>query len=158
MGIANAQRTMDYIRIITEFISQPQYKDVVPMFGIINEALVARGALTSLYISLFSHLPFVLINTANSSYLEAHNMIRGITGIGEGNGAFISIHDGFAGLPSWAGFLPNSDRIALDTHPYFAFSGSPATDPIDTGTGPGAGGIWPADACGWGRAITARYV
>lgn len=37
MGYANAQRSLDYIRIIAEFISQPQYKDVVPMFGIINE-------------------------------------------------------------------------------------------------------------------------
>jgi hypothetical protein len=37
MGIANAQRMLDYIRVITEFISQPEYVDVVPMFGIINE-------------------------------------------------------------------------------------------------------------------------
>ena len=40
MGIANAQRTLNYIRIITEFISQPQYTDVVPMFSIMNEALI----------------------------------------------------------------------------------------------------------------------
>ena len=33
MGIANAQRSLDYIRIITEFITQPQYAPVVPMFG-----------------------------------------------------------------------------------------------------------------------------
>jgi glucan 1,3-beta-glucosidase len=37
MGIANAQRSLDYIRIIAEFISQPQYSAVVPMFGITNE-------------------------------------------------------------------------------------------------------------------------
>ena len=37
MGLANAQRSLDYIRIIAEFISQPQYKDVVTMFGITNE-------------------------------------------------------------------------------------------------------------------------
>ena len=37
MGIANAQRTLDYIRIIAEFISQPEYSDVVTMFGILNE-------------------------------------------------------------------------------------------------------------------------
>ncbi len=41
MGIANAQRTLDYIRIITEFISQPEYRNVIPLFGIINEALVS---------------------------------------------------------------------------------------------------------------------
>ena len=37
MGIANAQRSLDYIRILAEFISQPQYKDVVAMFGVTNE-------------------------------------------------------------------------------------------------------------------------
>lgn len=37
MGFANAQRSLDYIRILAEFISQPQYKDVVSMFGPTNE-------------------------------------------------------------------------------------------------------------------------
>jgi glucan 1,3-beta-glucosidase len=37
MGLANAQRSLDYIRIIAEFISQDEYKDVVTMFGITNE-------------------------------------------------------------------------------------------------------------------------
>jgi glucan 1,3-beta-glucosidase len=37
MGIANAQRTLDYIRTLTEFISQPEYKNVVAMFSILNE-------------------------------------------------------------------------------------------------------------------------
>jgi len=41
MGIANAQRTLDYIRIITEFISQHEYQNVVPVFSIVNEATVA---------------------------------------------------------------------------------------------------------------------
>ena len=40
MGIANAQRTLDYIRIITEFISQPEYRNVIPLFGIVNEPLI----------------------------------------------------------------------------------------------------------------------
>jgi len=31
MGIANAQRSITYLRIFTEFISQNQYKDVVPV-------------------------------------------------------------------------------------------------------------------------------
>ena len=51
MGIANAQRTLDYIRIITEFISQPEYLNLVPTFGIVNEPLIStigRTELTSL--------------------------------------------------------------------------------------------------------------
>jgi glucan 1,3-beta-glucosidase len=31
MGIANAERTLTYLRILAEFISQPEYKDVVLM-------------------------------------------------------------------------------------------------------------------------------
>lgn len=37
MGYANAQRSLDYMRIFAEFISQSQYQDVVTIFGIINE-------------------------------------------------------------------------------------------------------------------------
>ena len=49
------------------------------------------------------------------SYLQAYETIRGITGIGEGNGPMIAMHDGFAGVSNWAGFLAGSDRIALGT-------------------------------------------
>lgn len=84
-------------------------------------------------------------------------MIREITGVGEGNGPFISIHEGFQGLADWAGFMTGSDRIALDMHPYFAFSGSPATAPIDTGTGADAGGTWPGAACDrWTSSMNTR--
>ncbi len=39
--------------------------------------------------------------------------MRGITGIGEGNGPFMVVHDGFQGLNTWYGLLPGSDRIAM---------------------------------------------
>jgi len=45
MGMANAQRALNYIRIITEFISQPEYTDIIPMFSIMNEPILdAIGA------------------------------------------------------------------------------------------------------------------
>ncbi len=133
MGIANAQRALNYIRIFTEFISQPEYQEVVQMFGIMNEAVmgsIGRTALTSFY-------------------REAHDMIRGITGIGEGHGFYISLHDGFDGSQEWDGFLTGSDRIVLDRHPYTAFSGSTFDDPIATGTGADAGGVWVGMGCAW---------
>jgi hypothetical protein len=40
MGIANAQRSLDYIRIITEFINQEEYQNLIPLWGIINEPLL----------------------------------------------------------------------------------------------------------------------
>ncbi|KAJ7215034.1 glycoside hydrolase family 5 protein [Mycena pura] len=139
MGVANAQRMLDYIRIIIEFVSQDEYKDLVPMVGIVNEALMSTIGRTQL----------------TNFYLEAHNMIRGITGYGEGNGPYISIHDGFDGVASWAGFLPGSDRIILDTHPYFAFDQQPNDSPIATSEDPAqAGGIWPKQACSsWGPSL-----
>nr|VWP01326.1 Protein kinase domain-containing protein [Ganoderma boninense] len=105
MGVANAQRTMDYIRFIAEFISQEGYTDVVQMFGPINEPLlgiIGRDQLTRFY-------------------LQTHDLIRSITGIGKG--AYIVIHDGFQADITWKDFLPGSDRIVLDTHPYVAFGG-----------------------------------
>jgi len=85
-------------------------------------------------------------------------MLRGITGIGKG--FYISIGDGFAGIENWAGYLPDSDRLILDSHPYFAFDGGINNDPI-TLTGPDGrpGGIWPQQACGrWAHQLVDRYV
>ena len=48
MGLANAQRMVNYIRIFTEFITQPEYVNVVPMFGIINEAVAGTIGVATL--------------------------------------------------------------------------------------------------------------
>ena len=37
MGIANAQRLLGYVRVLAQFISQPEYRNVVPMIEIVNE-------------------------------------------------------------------------------------------------------------------------
>jgi aryl-phospho-beta-D-glucosidase BglC (GH1 family) len=55
MGYANAQRSLDYIRVLAEFVSQPQYKDVVTMFGPVNEPqspVFGRDNLSRLWVSL----------------------------------------------------------------------------------------------------------
>jgi glucan 1,3-beta-glucosidase len=70
MGIANAERTLYYLRVLTEFISQPEYRNLIPIFGIVNEALVNTIGMSEI----------------TSFYLQAHDMIRNITGLGEGHG------------------------------------------------------------------------
>lgn len=105
MGVVNAQRTLNYIRTLTEFINQPQYKNVIPMFSIINEPMGAT----------------IGNSTLREWYIEAYKVIRGITGTGAGNGPFITIHDAFVGLPAYAGFMAGADRVALDQHNYLAF-------------------------------------
>uniref|UniRef100_V5EQ05 glucan 1,3-beta-glucosidase n=2 Tax=Kalmanozyma brasiliensis (strain GHG001) TaxID=1365824 RepID=V5EQ05_KALBG len=114
MGRANGDRTLDYIRQVTQFISQPEIRNVVPMFSVINEPYaitIGQSALQSWYSQLYSTL-------------------RAITGTGAGNGPYITIHDGFLPLNSWQGFLSGGDRIAWDTHPYLCF-GPQNTDPWD---------------------------
>ncbi|KAF5316968.1 hypothetical protein D9611_003607 [Ephemerocybe angulata] len=131
MGYANAQRGLNYIRVITEFISQPEWKNVVPMFSILNEPIVTT----------------IGRDTLRSFYLESHKVMRDITGFGEGKGPYMVIHDSFQGLDSLAGFTDGADRIGGDVHPYFAFSGAGDSPTIDSGTGAGAGNGWPLRAC-----------
>ncbi|OSD01275.1 glycoside hydrolase family 5 protein [Trametes coccinea BRFM310] len=142
MGLANAERSLDYIRSIAEFISQPEYKDVVQIFGILNEPF----------------LPTIGRDPIESFYLRAYEMVRNITGTGEGNGPIISLHDGFDSLKNWAGFLPGADRVAIDDHPYFAFDGQSNREPVnitaDGGDGTMLGGKWPLQACNaWGASM-----
>ncbi|KAF8182287.1 exo-beta-1,3-glucanase [Pholiota molesta] len=120
MGLANAQRTLTYLRIIVEFVSQPQYRDVVGVVGIVNEILWGTIGQQSV----------------QSFYLAAYNAIRASTGIG--SGPYIAIHEGFQGPAIWEGFLAGADRLALDQHPYLAFTGD--TSPIDE---------MAAKPCGW---------
>lgn len=77
------------------------------MFGIINEPWTTSIGSVNL----------------RSFYLEAYRVIRGITGIGEGKGPIISIHDGFdPNIGIWEGFMAGADRVALDSHKYHAFA------------------------------------
>lgn len=109
MGLVNAQRALDIIRTITQFIAQDQYTPVIQMFGFINEPL--GSAIT---------MPIV-----RSFYLEAYSMIRSITGIGAGNGPMLSVHDAFLGIDHWQDFARGADRLALDQHPYMVFQDQP---------------------------------
>ncbi|KJA22085.1 glycoside hydrolase family 5 protein [Hypholoma sublateritium FD-334 SS-4] len=136
MGLANAERTLYYIRVLTEFISQPEYRDLIPVFGIVNEALVS----------------VIGMDQITSFYLQAHTMIRNITGTGEGHGPYIAIHDAFQPLSTWTNFLEGSDRIIMDEHPYFSFGGL-QLDPIGVISSQSGipGGKWPLTACNsWG--------
>lgn len=51
MGIANAQRSLETLRSIVEYISQDGIKQVVPMIGLVNEVqgkIVGQDVLTAL--------------------------------------------------------------------------------------------------------------
>lgn len=105
MGLANAQRTLDYIRTLAQFISQPQYLPVIQMFGFLNEP--NGGTLGKTQVGSF--------------YYEAYRTVRAVTGTGEGNGPMLSMHDAFLGIDSWYDFGRGMDRMSLDQHPYLVF-------------------------------------
>ncbi|EAL19968.1 hypothetical protein CNBF2950 [Cryptococcus deneoformans B-3501A] len=125
MGIANAQRSLETLRSIVEYISQDGVKQVVPMIGLVNEvqAETVGGDVLAAF------------------YYQAYEMIRKITGYGAGNGPVILLHEGFYGIAAWNGFLAGADRIGLDQHPYLAF---PTTQIADNHT------VQAHTACGWG--------
>lgn len=112
MGLANAQRSLDYIRTLAQFIAQPEYAPVIQMFGFLNEP---NG-------NAISKSPI------GSFYIQAHNIIREITGIGAGKGPMLSMHDGFLGVTQWYGDLAGADRMMLDQHTYMVFQDQPQGD------------------------------
>lgn len=117
MGLANAQRALDYIRVLAEFISQPEYRNVVPFFGVMNEPYSSDASFP--------------LSAIQDFYAQAYRIIRNASGTGAGNGPVISIHEAFQGLTNWSNFLTGADRLALDTHPYLAF-GTMSPDPIES--------------------------
>lgn len=58
-------------------------------------------------------------------YLNVYYMIRNITGVGEGHGPYIAIHDHFEPISNWQDFLHGADRLILDTHPCASFLRGP---------------------------------
>ncbi|GAA5822611.1 hypothetical protein JCM3770_000618, partial [Rhodotorula araucariae] len=110
MGLANAQRALDYIRTVTEFISQPAYRNVVPMFSVMNEPYAASMG----------------VDPLRSYYVKIYDTMRSISGTGEGNGPWITFHDGFiafgnTSVGGFEGLLNGWDRVALDSHRYLCF-------------------------------------
>lgn len=42
MGLANAQRSLEVVRTVTQFASQEEYKDVLTMVSLVNEVIAAE--------------------------------------------------------------------------------------------------------------------
>lgn len=107
MGITNAQRTLNYIRTITEFIAQPQYSNVAVAMMPVNEPYQEYA---------IGQLPM------QSFYRQVYETVRGITGTGKGNGPMIMLQDGFSSQASFYGFMQGADRLGLESHHYLAFT------------------------------------
>ncbi|KAI9493932.1 glycoside hydrolase superfamily [Zychaea mexicana] len=104
-GEANAIRTLKVVEKMVEFFSKPEWHDVAPIFGVLNEPAIYH----------------IETNRAKDWYRNSHDAIRNITG--EDGGPYLTYHDGFLGLDSWNGFFDQKHykRVFLETHMYIMF-------------------------------------
>ena len=100
-GDLNAQRSLDVHNQLSQFFAQPRYKNVVTIYGLVNEPKMIA-------------LPVATVNNWTST----------AAGIVQGNGvtAKIAFGDGFLGLPKWQGQFTNLQNLVLDVHQYVIFN------------------------------------
>lgn len=100
-GDLNAQRTLDIHHQLSQFFAQPRYKNIVTMYGIVNEPRMVD-----------IDTDIVLAWTQ-----KAIDQIRkdNIT-------AVLVFGDGFYGLDNWQGKLQKDDNLLLDVHQYVIFN------------------------------------
>ncbi|KAL1297832.1 hypothetical protein AAFC00_006360 [Neodothiora populina] len=100
-GSLNGDRTLDVHDRLSQFFAQPRYKNIVTMYGLVNEPKMT-----------YLDVPTVLNWTTS-----AIDIIRG-----NNVSAVIIFGDGFRGLDNWQGELQNYDNILLDVHQYVIFN------------------------------------
>ena len=100
-GALNGQRTIDIHNQLSQFFTQPRYKNLVTMYGLVNEPR--------------------MVSLDTSSVLawseKAISTIRG-----NGFDGIIVFGDGFMGLDNWQGKLQSDDKLLLDVHQYVIFN------------------------------------
>lgn len=100
-GEANAQKTLDLHAGMAEFFSQPRYKNIITMYGLVNE-------------------PKMIVLDATKVIdwsTKAHDVVRGA-----GYTGYIVFGDGFRGLEKWKGTFTGLDKMLLDVHQYVIFN------------------------------------
>ena len=100
-GTLNGDRTIAIHKQLSTFFTQPRYKNVITMYGLVNEPrMVALDAAT-------------VIAWSQTAITAIRN--NGFTGI-------IVFGDGFMGLDKWQGQLQGISNLLLDVHQYVIFN------------------------------------
>ena len=100
-GTLNGNRALDLHKQISAFFAQERYKNVITMYGLVNEPRMVELDVQT-----------VLDWTTNAvSIVRANNFKNTIV-----------FGDGFLGLPNWKGKLQGISGLALDVHQYVIFN------------------------------------
>lgn len=100
-GDTNGDRTIDIHKQLSTFFTQPRYKNIVTMYGLVNEPRM---------VELDENKVLDWTQKAVSA-IQGNNF----TGI-------VIFGDGFMGLDNWQGKLQNQKNLLLDVHQYVIFN------------------------------------
>jgi glucan 1,3-beta-glucosidase len=100
-GTLNGQRTIDIHNQLTTFFTQPRYRNIITMYGLVNEP-----RMTGLDTGLVMAWTEKAIST-----IRGNNMT-----------AVLVFGDGFMGLDNWQGKLQSDNKLLLDVHQYVIFN------------------------------------
>lgn len=100
-GTLNGQRTIEIHDQLSQFFTQPRYKNIITLYGLVNEP-----RMTSL--------------DTQTVMTWSQNAISTIQG--NGFDGLIIIGDGFMGLENWQGQLTGVQNVVLDAHQYVIFN------------------------------------
>ncbi|CAK4033835.1 glucan 1,3-beta-glucosidase D [Lecanosticta acicola] len=100
-GQLNGDRTISIHKQISTFFTQPRYKNIVTMYGLVNEPRMVE-------------LDTTTVITWSQKAIDAIRA-NNFTGV-------IVFGDGFMGLDNWQGKLQNNKNLLLDVHQYVIFN------------------------------------
>lgn len=100
-GDLNGDRTIDVHKQVSAFFTQPRYKNLVTMYGLVNEPRM---------VELDPERVIAWTSKAVDA-IQANNF----TGV-------VIFGDGFMGLDNWQGELQDKKNLLLDVHQYVIFS------------------------------------
>ncbi|OBT48963.1 hypothetical protein VE00_00640 [Pseudogymnoascus sp. WSF 3629] len=100
-GAINAERSLEIHRSLSEFFSQPRYKNIIAFYGLVNEPKMT--ALTPTDVYAWTEKAYAIVRA------------NGIT-------CPIVFGDGFLGLENWKGQLQGHEGLVLDVHQYVIFN------------------------------------
>ena len=100
-GATNGQRSLDIHGQLSTFFAQPRYKNVIGLYGLVNEPKMIV-------------LPVQAVLSWTTSAIDIVRK-NGIT-------QTIVFADGFLGLPKWQGKLSGVQGLVMDAHQYVIFN------------------------------------
>ena len=100
-GDLNAQRSIDIHNQLSTFFAQPRYKNVIQIYGLVNEPRMIALETTKVI-----NWTTTAISTVRANKLTC----------------LIAFGDGFLGLDNWQGKFQGIDNLVLDVHQYVIFN------------------------------------